>query len=101
MSNKYLEKPCTRCHKIAVIPPTKADLSRSRILVKCSNCGKCSRYNIVYHVDGSKSYTLSAWGRSAGGRTLKTVKRNLDVRYLGLSSFDINLALDEKYGNTV
>ncbi len=63
MKIEYLHKRCTRCNAKEVIPPLKKDLCKPRILVLCHNCGKCSRYNVVNHVDGSQGYYLSKWGR--------------------------------------
>lgn len=64
---KYLEIPCTRCGQVKLIPPTIDDLKKARILIKCANCRKYSRYNIIHHADGTQGYTVSKWGRGSGG----------------------------------
>src|SRR5262245_10789842 len=94
----YLDSPCTRCRESCVVPPRKADLSKARILVRCANCKKYSRYNIVYHTDGTQGYYLSKWGRGEPGVVLILQKRRIQNYHTKLSDAQIRHALDVVYG---
>ena len=89
----HLSQPCTRCNRLAVNPPTKADLDKPLILVTCASCGKKSRYNVSDRADGTQGYWLSKWGRG-DGEDLVLVRRWIPRRYKNLSSLEIRLALE-------
>ena len=97
---KYLSKSCTRCGNKMVVPPSNGEIENRIILVKCDFCNKKSRYNIVSHVDGSKGYYLSKWGRG-NGEDLILVRRWISRMHKNLSSEQIRIALDKVYRKSV